>query len=161
MKLRWRKRPSATVLHFSVLMTLGSALPLAISSSRPVLSMGARHPVRAVLATAWVMHFLLSCRSDTDRSVLCRIRASVPRCRKIERNQASQQRGRRFGPAFSPKGRSPCLRSGRPEGTDRLFPCRLRRRPGRGMSADMDVAHLKVGRPGRTAHRRRPHRAIA
>src|SRR6476619_7062453 len=60
MKLRWRKRPSATVLHFNVLMTLGSALPLAISSSRPFLSMGARHPVRAVLltallATAWVM----------------------------------------------------------------------------------------------------------
>src|ERR1700694_3024234 len=64
MKLRWRKRPSATVLHFSVLMTLGSALPLAISSSRPFLTMGARHPVRAVLATAvlataWVMRFLL------------------------------------------------------------------------------------------------------
>src|SRR5436190_15277108 len=56
MKLRWRKRPSATVLHFSVLMTLGSALPLAISSSRPVLSMGARHPVRAVFATAWVIY---------------------------------------------------------------------------------------------------------
>src|SRR5260370_42637764 len=64
MKLRWRKRASVTVLHFSVLMTLGSALPLAISSSRPFLSMGARHPVRAVLATAvlatvWVMRFLL------------------------------------------------------------------------------------------------------
>src|SRR3954449_13619035 len=83
MKLRWRKRPSATVLHFSVLMTLGSALPLAISSSRPVLSMGARHPVRAVLATAWVMHFLLFV-FDTDRSVLCRSRASVVRCQKLK-----------------------------------------------------------------------------
>src|SRR5258708_4601500 len=51
MKLRWRKRPSATVLHFSVLMTLGSALPLAISASSPILSMGARQPVSAVLAT--------------------------------------------------------------------------------------------------------------
>ncbi len=50
MKLRWRKRPSATVLHLSVLITLGSALPLAISSSRPSLSIGARHPVMAGLA---------------------------------------------------------------------------------------------------------------
>src|SRR5258708_25223685 len=55
MKLRWRKRPSATVLHFNVLMTLGSALPLAISSLRPDWSIGARQPVRAVLATAWFM----------------------------------------------------------------------------------------------------------
>src|SRR5580693_1011665 len=46
-KLRWRNRPSATVLHFRVLITLGSALPLAISSSRPFRSIGARHPVRA------------------------------------------------------------------------------------------------------------------
>src|SRR5271155_3618346 len=60
MKLRWRKRPSATVLHFSVLMTLGSALPLAMRSARPALSMGARHPVIAgvfisVLATTLFM----------------------------------------------------------------------------------------------------------
>ena len=40
MKLRWRKRPSATVLHLSVLIALGSALPLAINSSRPDLSIG-------------------------------------------------------------------------------------------------------------------------
>src|ERR1700683_3863980 len=52
MKLRWRKRPSATVLHLSVLITLGSALPLAIRSARPALSIGARHPVMAVALTA-------------------------------------------------------------------------------------------------------------
>src|SRR3954464_9869526 len=33
MKLRWRKRPSATVLHFNVLTTLGSAFPFAINSN--------------------------------------------------------------------------------------------------------------------------------
>src|SRR5712671_3404309 len=75
MKLRWRKRPSATVLHFSVLMTFGSALPLAISSSRPVLSIGARQPVRAVLATAWFIEASSPVPDapggalDTDRSV--------------------------------------------------------------------------------------------
>src|ERR1700722_20061165 len=60
MKLRWRKRPSANVLHLSVLVTFGSALPLAIRSVRPALSMGARHPVMAgalmsVLATTLFM----------------------------------------------------------------------------------------------------------
>src|SRR6266567_192863 len=75
MKLRWRKRPSATVLHFNVLMTFGSALPLAISSSRPVLSIGARQPVRAVLATAWFIEASSPAPGapggalDTDRSV--------------------------------------------------------------------------------------------
>src|SRR3954452_1059395 len=98
MKLRWRKRPSATVLHFNVLMTLGSALPLAISSSRPVLSIGARHPVRAVLATAWVMHFLLFV-IDTDRSVLCRSRASAPRCQKSkEIKRVSREEGKHGAP---------------------------------------------------------------
>src|SRR5437879_12585259 len=75
MKLRWRKRPSATVLHFNVLMTFGSALTLAISSARPVLSIGARQPVRAVLATAWFIKASSPAPGapggalDTDRSV--------------------------------------------------------------------------------------------
>src|SRR6266436_4989796 len=78
MKLRWRKRPSATVLHFNVLMAFGSALPLAISSWRPCLSMGARQPVRAVFATAWFMSFLLSLFPSAIQTVLFYARA-MPR----------------------------------------------------------------------------------
>ena len=48
MKFRWRKRPSATVRHLSVLMTFGLALPAAMSFSSPSLSIGARQPVAAV-----------------------------------------------------------------------------------------------------------------
>src|SRR5882757_3377728 len=88
MKLRWRKRPSATVLHFSVLMTFGSALPLAINSSRPVLSIGARQPVRAVLATAWFIAASSPVPDapgralDTDRSVYAWAVPVVLRCGK-------------------------------------------------------------------------------
>src|SRR3954465_13454239 len=57
MKLRCLKRPSATVLHVSVLMTVGSALPFAIRASRPDLSIGARQPVSAVFAAAWDIFF--------------------------------------------------------------------------------------------------------
>src|SRR5262245_37477143 len=60
MKFRWRNRPSATVWHLRVLMTLGLALPASISLSSPALSMGARQPVIAVLACALmgVLRFL-------------------------------------------------------------------------------------------------------
>src|SRR3982074_3624917 len=75
MKLRCRRRHSATVLHLSVLMPVGSALPFAIRASRPALSIGARQPVSAVFAAAWDICFSPDGGGridvETERSVSC------------------------------------------------------------------------------------------
>src|ERR1022692_4026610 len=78
MRLRWRKRPSATVLHLRVLMTVGSALPLAIRASRPVLSIGARQPVSAVFAAAWDIVFCLPVISGIMKQNVLFHASSVP-----------------------------------------------------------------------------------
>ncbi len=68
-------------------MTFGSALPLAISSSRPVLSIGARQPVRAVFSDGLGHERFsgLGCCSlgqmETDRSVSCTRHANLLRCK--------------------------------------------------------------------------------
>src|SRR5271165_4314981 len=117
MKLRCRNRPSATVLHFNVLMTLGSALPLAISSSRPALSMGARQPVRTVCATrfstgtvsatAWLMSFL-SCSWFRYRP-FCSMQEPCHSCavQKAERNHIFERKGKAGGAYLRSKGGQP------------------------------------------------------
>ena len=68
---RWRKRPSAIVLHFSVFTAAGLARPLAIRSSNPPLSIGARHPVIAVGGSILIVALMdssLCCTGQTGQS---------------------------------------------------------------------------------------------
>src|ERR1700730_7264384 len=115
MKFRERNRPSATFVHSSVSITLGSALPLAISSSRPFLSMGARQPVRAVLVTAWFMSFLSCSWFKIRYRPFCTMQEACHLCarQKVERNQKSLGNRGNLASQFSLKRRSSCLSSGR------------------------------------------------